>query len=65
MFKPLIIHLEDIYGDTLDNRAANDKAIWNMEDKLDSKCLMSQGELLHMRCCAQILNLIVQDGMSV
>jgi hypothetical protein len=34
-------------------------------NKLDCSTLMLDGQLFHMRCCAHILNLIAQDGLSV
>ena len=59
-------HLErKISTITLDNCTTNDKAVEDLLDKLDSSSLMLGGKLLHMRCCAHILNLIVKDGMSV
>uniref|UniRef100_A0ACD5YR72 Uncharacterized protein n=1 Tax=Avena sativa TaxID=4498 RepID=A0ACD5YR72_AVESA len=58
-------HLErKISTITLDNCTTNDKAVDDLLDKLDSS-LMLGGKLLHMRCCAHILNLIVKDGFAV
>ncbi|KAJ1279080.1 hypothetical protein BS78_04G127900 [Paspalum vaginatum] len=50
---------------TLDNCSTNDSMMLKMQDKLPLDCLMLEGLLLHMRCAAHILNLIVRDGMSI
>ncbi|XP_057745028.1 zinc finger BED domain-containing protein RICESLEEPER 2-like [Arachis stenosperma] len=50
---------------TLDNCSTNDAMIDGLLGRLDSSFLMLGGKLLHMRCCAHILNLIVKDGLSI
>lgn len=50
---------------TLDNCSTNDKAIDILKDRLIQSSLMLNGDIIHMRCCAHVLNLIVQDGLSV
>ena len=50
---------------TLDNYSTNDNLMGKMKDKLPIDTLMLDGSLVHMRCCAHILNLIVKYGMSV
>ena len=65
---------------TLDNCSVNDNLMKNMigtdgddlaknkttmEGKLPLPSCMLKGKLIHMRCAAHILNLIVKDGMSV
>ncbi|XP_054785890.1 zinc finger BED domain-containing protein RICESLEEPER 2-like [Prosopis cineraria] len=57
-----------IFSITLDNASAND----NMQDILKERLslqddfkLVSNGEFFHVRCCAHILNLIVQEGLKV
>jgi len=50
---------------TLDNCNTNDSAIGMLLNKLDCSTLMLDGQLFHLRCCAHILNLIAQDGLSV
>ncbi|KAF1898872.1 hypothetical protein Lal_00018993 [Lupinus albus] len=50
---------------TLDNCSTNDVVIPKIKDKLRLGNLLRDGSLLHMRCCAHILNLIVKDGLEV
>nr|KAJ0211862.1 hypothetical protein LSAT_V11C400212290 [Lactuca sativa] len=50
---------------TVDNCTTNDAIIMILLEKLPLKSLMMNGDLFHMRCCAHILNLIVQDGLSL
>lgn len=50
---------------TVDNCTTNDSMIHLLVDKLSNKDLLLNGKVLHMRCCAHILNLIVKDGMEV
>ncbi|KAH1238990.1 Zinc finger BED domain-containing protein RICESLEEPER 2 [Glycine max] len=50
---------------TLDNCTTNDAMIDKIKDKLHLGSLLRDGSLLHMRCCAHILNLIVKDGLEV
>jgi hypothetical protein len=49
-------------GSDGDDLAKNKAAI---EGKLPLSSCMLKGKLIHMRCAAHILNLIVKDGMSV
>ncbi|KAI3409477.1 uncharacterized protein J3R85_019306 [Psidium guajava] len=49
---------------TVDNASSNDVAIKFLKAKfLKDKLLILDGEALHMRCTAHILNLIVRDGL--
>lgn len=50
---------------TLDNCSTNDKLVEAIETKVGPSNLLLGGKMLHMRCCAHILNLIVKDGLSV
>ncbi|KAJ3685698.1 hypothetical protein LUZ61_014862 [Rhynchospora tenuis] len=51
---------------TLDNASNNDKAATILESNLlETRKLHFDGLFFHVRCCAHILNLIVQDGHSV
>jgi hypothetical protein len=50
---------------TMDNCTTNDAVVDILLDKLPFGSLILHGRLFHMRCCAHILNLIVQDGLTV
>ncbi|KAG5531867.1 hypothetical protein RHGRI_026468 [Rhododendron griersonianum] len=51
---------------TVDNASYNDVALRNLKStfQLLGKKIPLDGELFHVRCCAHILNLMVQDGLS-
>ena len=50
---------------TVDNAKNNDVVARNMRQNLNlQKKLPLDGKLFHVRCCAHILNLLVQDGLS-
>ena len=50
---------------TVDNCSTNDSMIAKIKEKLNVECLLNDGSLLHMRCVADILNLIVRIGLDV
>ncbi|CAN0846151.1 Putative AC transposase [Linum grandiflorum] len=50
---------------TLDNCTTNDSLIRILKQKLVLSNLIKDGALIHMRCSAHILNLIVRDGLDV
>ncbi|CAN1256584.1 Putative AC transposase [Linum perenne] len=50
---------------TLDNCTTNDSLIEFVKRKLVLSDLIKDGSLLHMRCSAHIINLIVKDGLDV
>ncbi|XP_060965659.1 zinc finger BED domain-containing protein RICESLEEPER 2-like [Cannabis sativa] len=49
---------------TLDNRIVNIAMMDQMKEKLRNTSLLMKGKLLHMKCSAHILNLIVQQGLG-
>lgn len=50
---------------TVDNASSNDVGIQHLKRWIISQNgLVLNGEYLHTRCCAYILNLIVKDGMK-
>ncbi|KAG8374625.1 hypothetical protein BUALT_Bualt10G0014900 [Buddleja alternifolia] len=54
-----------IHTVSVDNASANDLAIENLKVFIRSKKkLLCGGSLFHVRCCAHILNLVAQDGLS-
>ena len=50
---------------TVNNCSTNDSMIGKIKAKLSVDCLLNDGSLLHMRCVAHILNLIVRIGLDV
>jgi hypothetical protein len=54
-----------IFGITLDNASANDKMVFELKRNLvDKMALPVSGVLLHNRCAAHVINLIVKDGLD-
>ncbi|RYR09074.1 hypothetical protein Ahy_B05g077134 [Arachis hypogaea] len=57
--------LNKILSLTVDNASSNDVGVMYLKKRLISwKSSVLNGEYLHMRCCAHILNLIVKDGLK-
>ena len=57
--------IDRLFTNTTDNASSNEVAIDYVKKKTkerDSSIL--GGEFMHMRCCAHILNLIVQNGLK-
>ncbi|WOL14226.1 zinc finger BED domain-containing protein RICESLEEPER 2-like [Canna indica] len=51
---------------TLDNASSNDSAVRHLKDSFTlKKNLFFGGKIFHVRCCAHILNIMVQDGLIV
>ncbi|KAK9671354.1 hypothetical protein RND81_12G024200 [Saponaria officinalis] len=56
---------EKVSSIVVDNCTTNDAMMDVLKPKFDARYTMLNGEFLHMRCSAHILNLVVQDGMNV
>jgi len=56
---------EKISTATMDNCSTNDAVIPELQRKIGQAKLMLDGQIMHMRCCAHILNLIVRDSLDV
>ena len=58
--------IEDkIFTITLDNASSNDLAVRVLKENFEGKeKLHFGGKIFHVRCCAHILNLMVQDGLT-
>ncbi|CAH9076336.1 unnamed protein product [Cuscuta epithymum] len=56
---------EKVFSVSVDNAKYNDSCLKNLKDDLllDNKLVLN-GKLFHVRCCAHILNLLVQDGLG-
>ena len=52
-----------VYTITLDNANNNNAAVRILKDAIKRK-LMLGGKIFHVCCCAHIINLLVQDGLS-
>lgn len=51
---------------TFDNASSNDSAVRHLKDNFTLKGgLYFGGKIFHVRCCAHILNLMVQDGLGI
>ncbi|XP_024018885.1 zinc finger BED domain-containing protein RICESLEEPER 1-like [Morus notabilis] len=56
---------EKIFSITLDNAASNDVSVDALLKQLNLRGLLPfHGEFFQLRCCAHILNLVVQDGLK-
>ncbi|KAK2388808.1 zinc finger BED domain-containing protein RICESLEEPER [Trifolium repens] len=54
-----------VFSVSVDNASYNDSCLRSLKDNLSLTCkLIHGGSLFHVRCCAHILNLLVQDGLS-
>ncbi|CAD5324621.1 unnamed protein product [Arabidopsis thaliana] len=59
--------IEKVFSITVDNASANDKAITVLKERLsnrNSDALMMNGDFMHIRCGAHILNLIANEGLE-
>ncbi|KAK9683107.1 hypothetical protein RND81_10G117100 [Saponaria officinalis] len=56
---------EKVSSIVVDNCTKNDAMMEVLKPKFDARYTMLNGEFLHMRCSAHILNLVVQNGMNV
>ncbi|KAL2899443.1 putative AC transposase, partial [Bienertia sinuspersici] len=57
------IKTHKIFSISLDNATTNTKAMDFLKEDTSIKLLLG-GSLMHVRCCAHILNLCVQDGLD-
>ncbi|XP_074315377.1 zinc finger BED domain-containing protein RICESLEEPER 2-like [Silene latifolia] len=54
-----------IFTISVDNASANDSCIKNLRDTISrTKRLICDGKVFHVRCCAHILNIMVQFGLQ-
>lgn len=53
-----------VFTISVDNASPNDKAMRIMKTTFSTTHLPLGGKLFHVKCCAHILNLVVQDGLA-
>lgn len=54
-----------LFSITLDNASSNDSFVAILRTQLNLRnALVCRGDFFHIRCCAHILNLIVQEGLK-
>ena len=56
--------IDRLFTITTDNASSNEVAIDYMKKTKERDSSILGGEFMHMRCCAHILNLIVQSGLK-
>ncbi|XP_057745420.1 zinc finger BED domain-containing protein RICESLEEPER 1-like [Arachis stenosperma] len=57
--------IEKVFTITVDNATSNDGAITYLQRKLGARGgLVCGGKYMHVRCCAHVLNLIVNEGIK-
>ncbi|XP_056855214.1 zinc finger BED domain-containing protein RICESLEEPER 2-like [Raphanus sativus] len=59
--------IQKVFCVTFDNATANSSALRKFQSEfslVSEEALVLDGEMMHMRCCAHIINLIVKDGMA-
>ncbi|GAA0145239.1 hypothetical protein LIER_05481 [Lithospermum erythrorhizon] len=57
---------EKVISISVDNTSSNDNCIARLKvDFSNRRNLALEGQLFHVRCCAYILNILVQDGLDV
>lgn len=55
-----------VFSLTLDNASANDLSVELIQSQLIlNNTFLCDGELFHIRCCAHIINLVVQEGLKM
>lgn len=57
--------IKNVFTVTVDNASSNEGAISYLKKKVRNwKGLVLDGEFMHIRCCAHILNLVVKEGLK-
>ncbi|KAL1341917.1 hypothetical protein AAHE18_09G121600 [Arachis hypogaea] len=57
--------IEKVFTITVDNATSNDGAITYLQRKLGARGgLVCGGKYMHVRCCAHVLNLVVNEGIK-